>query len=100
MQNQKASFTQVTPDTLLGCLRVVTDIKRPIFIWGNPGIGKSAITNQLAQPDDIALIDIRASQLDAVDTRGVPFTYEVANDATVDEEFAAALPVVQDHLWG
>lgn len=99
MQKEKASFTQVTPDTLLGCLRVITDIKRPIFIWGHPGIGKSAITNQLAEPDDIALIDVRASQLDAVDTRGVPFTYEVKADATVDEEFAAALPVVKRTGW-
>ena len=99
MQLDKANFTQVTPDTLLGCLRVVTDILRPIFIWGHPGIGKSAITNQLAEPDDIALIDVRASQLDAVDTRGVPFTYEVPRDATVDEEFAVALPVVRRTGW-
>lgn len=99
MQKAKASFTQVTPDTLLGCLKVITDIARPIFIWGHPGIGKSAITNQLAAPDDVALIDVRASQLDAVDTRGVPFVYEVPNDASVDEEFDAALKVVRRTGW-
>jgi len=92
MQNEKAKFTQVTPDTLLGCLRVVTDILRPIFIWGHPGIGKSAITNQLAAPDDVAMIDVRASQLDAVDTRGVPFTYNVTGKSEREKRTGWAIP--------
>ncbi len=92
MQKEKASFTQVTPDTLLGCLKVITDIARPIFIWGHPGIGKSAITNQLAQADDVALIDVRASQLDAVDTRGVPFTYHVTGTSEREKRTGWAVP--------
>jgi len=89
---QDSNLTQVTPAILLGCLEVITDIARPIFIWGHPGIGKSAITASLAEPDDVALIDVRASQLDAVDTRGVPFTYSINGDGTNERRTGWAIP--------
>jgi hypothetical protein len=49
-------------------LKLAMAAKIPAFIWGSPGIGKSAVTNQLHKN----IITLIASQLDAVDTRGIP----------------------------
>lgn len=43
-----------------------------MFVWGSPGIGKSDAFKQAAARLDRELIDVRASQWDAVDTRGIP----------------------------
>ena len=84
----ETTMTQVTPDVLRECLLSNIRIGRPAFIWGNPGIGKSDNVRQLiefykSQNLKAMLIDVRASQLDAVDTRGVPFTYVVS---TTDDD--------------
>lgn len=42
------------------------------YIKGKPGVGKSAITKQIAQKKDIAFIDLRLSQLESADIRGIP----------------------------
>lgn len=44
----------------------------PLFIHGSPGIGKSYIVKDIAQKHGLELIDVRLSQLDAVDLRGIP----------------------------
>jgi len=52
-------------DTLL-------DTDTPLFIHGSPGIGKSYIVADVAQKKGLELVDIRLSQMDPVDLRGVP----------------------------
>ena len=47
--------------------------RQPVFLWGGPGIGKSAIVRQLAELLKIPLQDVRALLLDPVDLRGLPF---------------------------
>lgn len=47
--------------------------RQPVFIWGGPGIGKSAIVHQLAAILKVTLQDVRALLLDPVDLRGLPF---------------------------
>jgi len=54
-------------------LRALVAARQPVFLWGGPGIGKSAIVRQLAQIMDIPLQDVRALLLDPVDLRGLPF---------------------------
>jgi MoxR-like ATPase len=54
-------------------LRTLVAAKEPVFIWGGPGIGKSAVVRQLAQVLKIPLQDVRALLLDPVDLRGLPF---------------------------
>jgi MoxR-like ATPase len=68
------------PSLVSGALRalvVVVDVvvgeRQPVFIWGSPGTGKSAVLHQLAAELGIALRDIRALLLDPVDLRGLPF---------------------------
>ena len=54
-------------------LRVLVEAQQPTFIWGGPGIGKSAIVRQVATSLEVALQDVRALLLDPVDLRGLPF---------------------------
>jgi len=51
---------------------MVEDLREPLFIWGPPGVGKSAIVKQVAMEKGLQLIDLRATLLDPVDLRGVP----------------------------
>jgi MoxR-like ATPase len=45
-----------------------------IFLWGPPGIGKSALVKQLAEELDREIVDLRLPLLDPVDLRGLPIT--------------------------
>ncbi len=54
-------------------LRVLVEARQPVFVWGGPGVGKSAVVAQLAKSSQKTLRDIRALLLDPVDLRGLPF---------------------------
>jgi MoxR-like ATPase len=54
-------------------LAVLVAARQPVFVWGGPGIGKSAVVRQLAQALRMPLQDVRALLLDPVDLRGLPF---------------------------
>jgi hypothetical protein len=54
-------------------LGVLVTARQPVFVWGGPGIGKSAVVKQLAEALKIPLQDVRALLLDPVDLRGLPF---------------------------
>ena len=45
----------------------------PVMLWGPPGVGKSGLVAQLAQRHDVPMIDIRLSQMEPSDLRGIPF---------------------------
>ncbi len=45
----------------------------PVMLWGPPGVGKSQIVAQVAARHDVPLIDIRLSQMEPSDLRGIPF---------------------------
>jgi AAA domain (dynein-related subfamily) len=45
----------------------------PVMVWGPPGVGKSQIIAQIASRHDVAVIDIRLSQMEPSDLRGIPF---------------------------
>jgi len=53
-------------------LKLLVDINRPAFIWGAPGVGKSAIVRALGAELDRPVVDIRAPLLDPTDLRGIP----------------------------
>lgn len=54
-------------------LRVLVAARQPVFIWGGPGIGKSAVVRQLAEELETQVQDVRALLLDPVDLRGLPY---------------------------
>ena len=75
--------------------------RRPVFLWGPPGIGKSEIVASLTEELGGHMIDIRLSQMEPTDLRGIPFfnkNTETMNWAPpIDlpsEELAAQYPIV------
>lgn len=42
------------------------------FIWGHRGLGKSSLTNQVCTENSFGFVDLRCSQLEASDIRGLP----------------------------
>jgi hypothetical protein len=75
--------------------------KRPVFLWGPPGIGKSELVACIAEDLGGFIIDIRLSQMDPTDLRGIPF-YNKDNGKMdwappielPDEEIASKYPIV------
>lgn len=45
---------------------------RPLFFWGPSGIGKSEMIAQSALENEAVLVDIRVSQYESIDFRGIP----------------------------
>ena len=75
--------------------------KRPVFLWGPPGIGKSELVASMAEEMQGHMIDLRLGQMDPTDIRGIPFYNKEAN--VMDwappielptEELASQYPVI------
>ena len=45
----------------------------PVMLWGPPGVGKSQMVAQIAAAHSVPVIDIRLSQMEPSDLRGIPF---------------------------
>ncbi len=45
----------------------------PVMLWGPPGVGKSQIIAGIAARHEVPLIDLRLSQMEPTDLRGIPF---------------------------
>ncbi len=45
----------------------------PVMLWGPPGVGKSQLVAQVAARHGVPVIDIRLSQMEPSDLRGIPF---------------------------
>ena len=52
---------------------VLHDQHTPVMLWGPPGVGKSQIVAQVAQQHAVPVIDLRLSQMEPTDLRGIPF---------------------------
>ena len=77
------------------------DKKRPMFLWGPPGIGKSEVVADITAEMGGLMIDLRLGQMDPTDIRGIPFYNKELNKMDwappidlPDEETAAKYPVV------
>ncbi len=46
--------------SIFEALRVLVSAHQPVFVWGGPGIGKSALIRQLAGALKVTLRDVRA----------------------------------------
>jgi len=45
----------------------------PVMLWGPPGVGKSQLIAQVAARHAVPIVDIRLSQMEPSDLRGIPF---------------------------
>lgn len=71
------TITSVSPNRLKSMIVHATARRRPLFISGPPGIGKSDIVAEVARMQNRPLIDIRLPLLEATDIRGLPHLAEV-----------------------
>jgi len=65
------------PEMAEAIRNIVIGMKKPAMFWGPPGVGKSQIAKQVgvefdATEENNCFVDIRLSQYDSVDLRGVP----------------------------
>ncbi|WP_077073461.1 AAA family ATPase [Mailhella massiliensis] len=60
------------PSHIVSSLKTLLSIRRPVFLWGAPGVGKSEVVAEVARSLGYELRDIRAVLLDPVDLRGIP----------------------------
>jgi hypothetical protein len=58
--------------TLKQVIRLCKASRVSLYIWGHRGIGKSSIVHQTAVEDEAGCVDMRCSQLEASDLRGLP----------------------------
>jgi len=65
----------------------------PVMLWGPPGVGKSQMVAQVGQRHNVPVIDIRLSQMEPSDLRGIPFRVE----DRVEWAVPAMLPDVKRH---
>jgi hypothetical protein len=63
----------VTSEQARRAVQVAFKSKRPLFIWGPPGIGKSEMIAELASDMGGLMIDLRMAQMEPTDLRGIPF---------------------------
>ena len=64
----------LTPSKAKNALQFAMRKKRPIFLWGPPGIGKSDIVAQITKGlVNSYLIDIRLSLWEPTDIKGIPY---------------------------
>ena len=63
----------VTPAEARSRLLRAFKVKRPVFLWGPPGVGKSELVADLTQELGGLCIDLRLGQMEPTDLRGIPF---------------------------
>lgn len=75
--------------------------KRPVFLWGPPGIGKSEVVADIAAELNGQVIDLRMAQMEPTDIRGIPyFNRDIGKMDWAppvdlpDEETASKYPIV------
>jgi hypothetical protein len=65
----------------------------PVMLWGPPGVGKSDMVRQVADRHQAPVIDIRLSQMEPSDLRGIPFR----SDGSVEWAIPSLLPDDERH---
>jgi hypothetical protein len=76
-------------------------IKRPVFLWGPPGIGKSEVVQEITNELGGLMIDLRMAQMEPTDIRGIPYFNKENGKMDwappvelPDEELASQYPIV------
>jgi hypothetical protein len=67
------SVRQVGPKMAKRAIRKAIQKRRPVFLWGPPGIGKSDIVKQIGADADREVIDVRLALWEPTDIKGIPY---------------------------
>ena len=88
------SIRQVGPKSAKTSIAFAIKMKRPVFLWGPPGIGKSDIVQQIGADTDRDVIDVRLALWEPTDIKGIP--YFDSNAGTMTWAPPAELPTDPD----
>jgi hypothetical protein len=67
------SVRQVGPKAAKKAIRKAIQVRRPVFLWGPPGIGKSDIVKQIGEDAKREVIDVRLALWEPTDIKGIPY---------------------------
>ena len=67
------SVRQVGPKAAKRAIRKAIQTRRPAFLWGPPGIGKSDIVKQIGVEANREVIDVRLALWEPTDIKGIPY---------------------------
>lgn len=67
------SVRQVGPKAAKRAIRKALQTRRPVFLWGPPGIGKSDIVKQIGDDAGRDVIDVRLALWEPTDIKGIPY---------------------------
>jgi len=67
------SIRQVGPKSAKTSIAFAIKMKRPVFLWGPPGIGKSDIVGQIGAETEREVIDVRLALWEPTDIKGIPY---------------------------
>jgi hypothetical protein len=70
---QDISVRQVGPKSAKKSIRFAIKKRRPVFLWGPPGIGKSDIVKQIGEDAGREVIDVRLALWEPTDIKGIPY---------------------------
>lgn len=91
------SSTALQPKEVADFLRVCIKARRNTFVWGPPGVGKTAVITQLAAEMGIPLTVKIAAQMDATDVAGLPFIDELK--LTVNRKKDPKTSIIKRSNW-
>ncbi len=67
------SIRTVGPKKAKKAIQKAIQKRRPVFLWGPPGIGKSDIVKQIGESEGREVIDIRLPLWEPTDIKGIPY---------------------------
>ena len=101
MSTQVSDSLTVTSIQARKAIKKAFKSKRPVFLWGPPGIGKSEVVADIAEELGGLVIDLRMAQMEPTDIRGIPFFNKEIGKMDwappvdlPDEELASQYPIV------
>jgi len=72
-KSQDISVRQVGPKAAKRSIRKAIQTRRPVFLWGPPGIGKSDIVKQIGEDAGREVVDVRLALWEPTDIKGIPY---------------------------
>ncbi len=90
--NQMVQAITLSPKQCVEAIRHMVGTDVTVFMWGPPGISKSATCRQIADELGFKFLDVRLSQMEPTDLRGIPYPAEEYDRTTVRWSTPECLP--------